>query len=155
MNDDAAIYRLWRGFSTLTGILTIAGILSGVLIWALTPERDDPVVITSQFELLTPRVPVGGNFSFRLWRESNESCPGAGVAAFVPVDPPVNGQVLVISTRYPLATPGYRSPPPLTVTRPLPPQITPGKWRVRTGVDSNCPTRSRYDQTGDFELEVY
>jgi hypothetical protein len=142
---------IWRFYSALAGVFLAAATLTYVTIDLATPDDDKPVVITRDFKLLTPRVAVGSSFTFQVWRDSSESCSGAGVVSYVKKDNPTT----VISQRFPLGTPGYKSPPPLTITRPLPSVVTPGIWRVRTGVDSFCPTRQKYDETGDFELEVY
>ena len=149
----ATVCSLWRLYSDTSGVLLLALVLTYALFSVTTEDEDAPVVTVEKFELLTPRVPAGGSFTFRLWRKSRESCSGTGVVAFTRLDP-VDGPAVVISARYPFATPGFNSPPPLVITRELPSQVTPGKWRVVTGVDSKCPTRSRYDQTSEFELEV-
>lgn len=144
------LMRYWRIYSTMAGVFVIASALTYVVITASTGEQNDPVVIVRDFRLHTPVVPAKGEITFSLWRNSSESCPGTAVIAFSSLDVPST----IVSVRYPYATPGYNSPPRLTITRQLPVQVTPGKWRVQTGVDSRCPTRQRYDETGNFELEV-
>lgn len=146
-----AASNVWEAFKTVAGVAILAAALSSAIFYFASGEDDEPVVITSDFILHTPRVPVGGSFTFSVWRDSSESCPGVGVVSLSPVE----NLNVVISQRYPLSSPGFKSPPPLTVTRQLPRNVGPGKWRVQTGVDSVCPTRKRFDQTGDFVLEVY
>ena len=153
--DNPVLSVLWRIYSSAAGVLLAAGIITYLWFDYATPSSGSPVVIVEKFELMTPRVPVGGSFSFRVWRKSTESCPGAGVVAFTRIMEGNSGATAVVSVRYPLGTPGHNSPPPLVITREVPPLITPGKWHVRTGVDSFCPTRNQYDATGEFELEVY
>lgn len=145
---------VWRYYANVAGIFAIALLLTAIILETTLPDDDQPVVVIEKFDLLTPRVPVGGDVVFRTWRKSNESCPGAGVIAFTSNNKD-EGPVSVISARYPLGSPGYNSPPPLTITRELPRSVGPGKWTVRTGVDSVCPTRTRFDVTGEFEIEVY
>ena len=153
--EHGLFYTAWVVFANVTTVLVIAAALTLVVLeWAL-PDRDQPVVIVEDFKLLTPRVPVGGAFTFQVNRKSTESCPGAGVVAYTKKATNPNEPTVVVSTRFPLGTPGYNSPPPLTVTRPVPAAVGKGVWNVKTGVDSFCPTRTRYDPTGEFELEVY
>lgn len=146
------LQKLWVVYANVSGVLLASFVGAYVLVTVVLPGVDDPVVTIEKFELLTPKVRVGESFTFRVWRKSHESCPGTGVVAFTSMsrDKPS----VVISARYPLATPGYNSPPLLTVTREMPREVYPGKWHVRTGVESQCPLRNRYDQTGEFVLEV-
>lgn len=149
-NTTNLLSRAWRAWCALCGVLALAGMATLALFGAVLPDRDTPVVVVSDFKLLTPTAPANGDFSFQVTRKSNESCGGWGTVVFTSTFLPIT----IISARFPLVTPGYNSPPPLTVTRPVPRGVTPGRWIVETGVDSHCPTRTRYDVTGKFELGV-
>lgn len=144
------ISRAWKLFANVSGVAMVSAIATVSLLELVLPREDVPVVSTSNQRLLTPRVQVGGSFTFVVDHKSSESCPGTAVVVFTSVDPPIT----VISGRFPLATPGYNSPPPLTITRPVLRGVTPGVWDVEVGVDSRCATRNRYDTTGRFRLEV-
>lgn len=142
--------QFWSAYSSLAGAALIAGVVSAVIVFAFSGKG--PVIITSDVQLLTPRVPAGGIMSFSVWRQSTESCRGTAVVSFTPLGDDADA---IISVRYPLATPGFQSPPRLTVSRQLPRQVVPGKWYVRVGVESECPTRTQYDRTAEFVIEVY
>lgn len=149
--NQRKLYKAWRYYSSVTGLLSIAVLMTYSTVSILS-SSGGPVVITRDVVLHTPRVPVGGNFTFSLWRESRESCPGTIVVSYFDSAP---DSASVVSSRFPLATPGYQSPPRLTITRPIPRQIGPGLWNVVVGVKSECPTRRRFDKTAEFTIEVY
>lgn len=146
--------KLWRLYTTISGVILIALVLTVLVLEYSGGDENDPVIVVQKAELLTPSVKVGGSFSVRLWRKSLESCPGTVVISFTSVTSENSDANIVISARYPYSTAGYNSPPPLVITRELPAAVGPGKWLVRNGVESRCPTRTRFDQTSEFILEV-
>jgi hypothetical protein len=155
-NDGLSFRRIWHGLTTLVTAVVTAW---GISYWlAATYAGDGPVIRTSQFVLHTPQVQVGTALTFSLWRESFESCPGDVVMVYRSVDKNIDSVPdatnEVISIRYPLATPGYNSPPRLTITRQIPRQVSPGIWDVEVSIESRCPTRTRMDPTANFQLEV-
>lgn len=139
----------WAAFSTLVTVVTLAWLLAYAS--AKFFAKDGPVIITSKFVLNTPTVDVGGTLSFTVWRESTESCPGEVKMDFARIG---GARGEVVSARYELLTPGYNSPPPLTIKRPMPKDVSKGRWLVNVYVESECPTRTRRDPTALFELEV-
>lgn len=157
MSDPNTFRKIWGAFTNVVTAVTIAWLIS----WALaeTYATGGPVIETSDFQLLTPQVPERGAVTFSVWRKSFESCPGTVVMVYISKDKDIDSVPdntnEVVSVRYPLSTPGFNSPPRLTITRQIPRQVTAGLWRVTVGVDSDCPTRTRYDPTAEFDLEVY
>lgn len=150
----ATLCKLWRLYSAASGVILFSVVLTVLVLEYFGGDDDDPVIVVEKSELLTPTVKVGGSFSVRLWRKSLESCPGTVVVSFTNVTRDTSDNSIVISARYPYSTPGYNSPPPLVITRELPAAIGPGKWLVRNGIESRCPTRVKFDQTSEFVLEV-
>ncbi len=142
--------RAWWLYANVSALAMTSAILTAALLGSVLPSWDKPVIEVRNFRLITPVVPVNGDFTFTVDRKSYESCRGEAVFTFTSMTRPTK----VISGRFPYGTPGYNSPPPLTVTRPVLRDVTPGRWIVETGVDSKCATRTRYDRTGLFELEV-
>lgn len=140
----------WELYANVSAVAMTAAMMTVLLLGSLTSPAERPIIEATNFRLLTPVVQVGGQFTFQVDRKSNESCAGDAVVVFTSVDSPT----VVISGRFPLATPGYNSPPPLTITRPVLRGVTAGRWNVETGVESKCPTRQKYDVTGKFTLEV-
>ena len=142
--------RAWQLYANVSAVAMTSAIMTALLLGSVLPSADKPVIETSNFRLITPVVRLDGEFTFQVDRKSYESCGGEAVVTFISKTRPVMG----ISGRFPFGTPGYNSPPPLTITRPVLRGVTPGRWTVETGIDSKCPTRTRYDRTGLFELEV-
>ena len=140
--------KLWNIFATVSTVIFGSLLISFVM--ASFFEKDGPVIRTSQVRLLTPTVHVGGMLSFTVWRESFESCPGEVVMVYSRKDLANE----VISIRYPLATPGFNSPPVLPINRNIPRQVTPGIWHVQVAIESHCPTRTKLDPTAEFDLEI-
>lgn len=145
------LFMAWVLFSNVAAIAMISlGLAYGIVRYF---SVEGPVVETSDVRLHTPRVPMGGTMVYSVWRKSFESCPGTVVTTFEPLGQNTKS-FDVFSARRPLSTPGYNSPPRLTLNVQIPP-LAPGKWRVRGALDSRCPERKRTDQLFEFDIEVY
>ena len=140
----------WLAFTNITTVSAIALFVSFGLVSLYSEEG--PVVETSDLQLHTPVVEVGGVLSYSLWRKSFESCPGEVVSAYFPSDQADDREVQTL--RRPLSTPGFQSPPRLPINSQLPKRISPGKYKVRVGIESHCPNRKRFDIVAEFEIEV-
>ena len=145
------LFLVWLMFSNLSAIAMIALLLAYGMVKFYSV--DGPVVEVSDVQLHTPRIPVGGTMTYTLWRKSYESCPGDITTAFEPLDAS-NRERGVFAVRRPLSTPGYNSPPPLTLNIQTP-ALTPGRWKVRGALDSRCPGRHKIDPLFEFIIEVY
>lgn len=142
----------WRVYATFSGIFFVVWIMSTVLLHVASSEQNQPVVRVTDVRVHTPVVHPDGDVEFSVWRESLESCPGTVTFAWQRVEE--SSRASVISTTFPFSTPGFKSPPRLVIRRPVPDGVGPGRWRVRTGVDSRCPTRRRFDDLANFVVTV-
>ena len=89
----------------------------------------------------------------------HESCPGEILRTWSSADPRNLGQVLasdpaVFASKRPVAEYGVKTYDDVRAVIDQPATITTGLWIFETGIQSRCPTRTRYDRVARFVVEI-
>lgn len=140
---------LWGWYCVLAGIGVAAmGMAYAVLI--LSAGDGAVFTVVSAKPVITTAKP-GGAISYVWVQDRHENCAGKVISRFSPVD---GDNPSIVVTERPVAYTEAKLYKPLQVTIILPQSITPGKWKLLDGVQSDCLDRSRYDRIIEFEFTV-
>lgn len=149
-----AFANLWRWWANGCGVMIVAILISFGLVEGFA---GDGAVLRRIGELDRPTetTKVKGPVSYGIDINRLESCPG-DVIVTMRSHPLVGDRVVVrfapSSIKPENLNPGIR--PTTRVTQFLPSEIGPGDWTYESGVQSNCPTRKRWDLLAEFNLKV-
>jgi hypothetical protein len=140
---------VWGWYATLAGIGTLAlGVAYLVLIASSGTGQVFDVVAAKP--LVTTAKP-GGAISYTWTQDRHENCPGRVITRFSPID---SDNPSIIQTERPVAYTEAKLYKAIPVTIILPQSVTPGKWKLLDGVQSECLDRSRYDRIIEFDFTV-
>lgn len=145
---------LWWFYATMCALLVTAG-ASGYLI-VMSISGDNAVVgDVENLQIFVRKVQMGGNLEYTHDVTRFEACPGDVVNTYRAKDD--NGQYrnLVITTRRAIVADSQpRTIKEAHIIVGVPRTVTPGRWEFEAGVDSQCPTRHKYDKLVSFDIEV-
>jgi hypothetical protein len=143
---------VWRWIGNLSAISLITLILTSFFIYSVGPKKSEDVWVPRGFTLLTPEVFQEGQMSYILSTEPVQSCPGLVKHTFVGGGG-FDSRAPVVTIQRPLVRPGIMVKD-AKFTESLPPQVTPGHWRVILSIQSQCPTYTDSDILAEFHLDV-
>lgn len=140
---------LWGWYATVAGI-GVAGLGIAYCVMILAAGTGQVFDVVSAKPLITT-ARTGGAISYVWTQDRHENCPGKVITRFSPVN---SDQPSIITTERPVAYTEVKLYKTLPVTIILPPSVTPGKWKLLDGVQSECLDRSRYDRIIEFDFTV-
>jgi hypothetical protein len=140
---------MWSVYATMAGIGVAAlGFAYGLMV--LAAGTGEVFTVVAAKPTVTTAKP-GGAISYVWTQDRHEACPGKVISRFTQVD---GDEHTLVQTERPVAFTDARLYKSIPITIVLPPSVTPGRWRLLDGVQSDCLDRSRYDRIIDFEFTV-
>ena len=98
-----------------------------------------------------PEVAYKGELLYRISTMRKASCPGLVVIWMTLIE---DDQPITVTFTRPVHSVEIKPTDDALVVIALPASVTPGKWRYRAFLDSQCPTFNAHDVLADFFFSV-
>lgn len=144
---------LWCFYSHACGLLLLSVMIGFGLVQSFA--KDGPVIRKiGDIDHIHADTNFLGSVGYEIDLERFESCPGQWTATLT--SHTNHGPPAIVTITRPvspsLITPGVHEGVRASIA--LPESVFPGVWTYVSGVTSQCPTRSRYDELARFDFTV-